>query len=200
MLRRFFLEDWRLKALSLAIAFAMYVFVNYETRSEVGFPVPVELANIPPWLTLTAQPPSAAYLRVVGPRTRIGAVDREELRFRIDLADAQEGVSTYNLNAGDLGLPGGIEARSVSPSSISLTLEATRRRVVPVNPAFSGFLPPGLVLAGIRVAPARAEVSGPASSVDAIEAAWTSRISLAGRTESFVETAALDFRGAQASA
>ncbi|MCA9771287.1 MAG: hypothetical protein KC466_02705, partial [Myxococcales bacterium] len=195
MLRSLFLENLSLKLLSLLLALTIYLFVNYETTTEIGVPVPVELIGIPPNFTLIGQPPSTAHVRIEGPKTRLDSINRESLKFVVDLASAQEGLSTFKLSEEQLRLPQGCEVRSISPSAITVSLELTEKRKFPVYPHFEGEPPDDVVIGSIRVSPATIQISGPLSALDSIEFVRTTRISLRGRRESFVAKVGIDATG-----
>lgn len=195
MLRGLFLENLSLKLLSLLLAVTIYLFVNYETMTEIGLPVPIELIGIPPNFTLVEQPPSTAHVRIEGPKTRLDSINRESLKFVVDLVSAREGMSTFKLDESQLRLPQGSKVRSVSPSAVNVTMERTETRKVPVVPHFDGEPSDDAVLASIRVSPAQIEISGPVTSLDSVEFVRTSRVSLRARRESFVAKVGIDASG-----
>ena len=75
-------RNFLLKLLSLVAAFSLWLFVNAGERdTEIALQVPLELRNIPAHLMITSPRVDFIDLRVSGPRTLLGRIDRSRSRL-----------------------------------------------------------------------------------------------------------------------
>mgnify|MGYP005835151363 CR=1 FL=1 len=166
-----------LKLLSLAIAFALWSFVNFGERdAEDTLRVPIELRNIPANLMITSPRDDFVEVRVVGPRTLLGRVDRNRLAIPIDLSGVKPGPAVFRLSADSLPLPRGVRVVRITPAQITLELERVAHKTVPVRMRLAGRLPAYLQIADTKVSPEMVEVSGPVSTIEDVTTAYTQPI------------------------
>ena len=85
------------KLLSVAIAFSLWLFVNFGERdTEESFKAALELRNIPAHLMITSPRVDFIDLRLSGPRTLLGRIDRSRLSIPLDLGGRASGPERYS--------------------------------------------------------------------------------------------------------
>lgn len=169
--------NFPLKLLSLAIAFALWSFVNFGERdAEDTLRVPIELRNIPANLMITSPRDDFVEVRVVGPRTLLGRVDKNRLAIPIDLSGVKPGPAVFRLSSDSLPLPRGVRVARITPAQVTLELERVAHKTVPVRVRLAGRLPTHLEIAETKVSPEMVEVSGPVSTIEDVTTAYTQSI------------------------
>jgi YbbR domain-containing protein len=180
-------ERWRaavtrnlaLKLLSLAFAFGLWSFVNFGERdTEEALKVPLELRNIPASLVITSPRVDFIDLRVMGPRTLLGRIDRSRLSIPLDLNGVRPGPAVFRVTAESLNLPRGVRVVRINPATVTLDLEKIGRKTVPIQLRLDGEPPPGFKIVSARLYPESVEVSGPAREVEDIDAVYTQAVDI----------------------
>jgi YbbR domain-containing protein len=187
-LRQALTRNLALKLLSLLIAFGLWTFVNFGERdSEQSLKVPLQLRNIPAHLMITSPRVDFVDLRVVGPRTLLGRIDRNRLAIDLDLNGVRPGPAVFRVGAEALNLPRGVKVVRINPSQVTLELERIAHKSVPVHLRLVGKLPPDLQVVDSKVAPETVQVTGPASDVEDVHAANTEAVDLSNATATTIE-------------
>jgi len=186
--RRAFTHDLGLKLLSLAIAFSLWIFVNASERdTELALQVPLELRSIPAHLMVTSPRVDFIDIRVSGPRTLLGRIDRKRLLIPLDLSGIHPGPAVFRITGDTLNLPRGVKIVRITPAQVTLDLERVIRRTVAVHLQLVGKLPAGLSIVDERVSPESVEVIGPASAVEDVKAVETEPLDVGGATPGILE-------------
>lgn len=187
-LRNAALRNVGLKLLSLLVAFALWFFVNAGERdTEAAFQVPLELRNVPAELMIVSPRIDFIDLRVTGPRTLLGRIDRDELSLTLDLTGVRPGPAVFRLRPETLNLPRGVNIVRITPSEITLDLARVVRRSVPVRVSFAGKPPGDLRVTEVKLAPDAVEVIGPSDEVEDVKAAETEPLDLNGAAAGVIE-------------
>jgi len=177
-----------LKFLSLLIAFGLWSFVNFGERdTEASLKVPLELRDIPAHLMITSPRIEFVDLRVTGPRTLLGRIDRNRLSISLDLSGVRPGPAVFRVAAEALNLPRGVKVVRINPSQVTLELEKVAHKSVAVHLRLVGKPPPELQVADTKVSPETVQVTGPASDVEEIHAANTEAIDISKATAGTIE-------------
>jgi YbbR domain-containing protein len=168
-----------LKLLSIVIAVALWSFVNVGERdAEEPLQVPLELRNIPANLVITSPRLDFIDLRVIGPRTLLGRIDRSRLSMSLDLDGVRPGPAVFRVGPESFNLPRGVRVTRINPSQITLQLERLGRRSVPVRLQLSGELGEDFRLVEATVTPEAIEVSGPASDLREVPDVVTEKLDI----------------------
>jgi YbbR domain-containing protein len=179
--------DAALKLVSLALAVGLWFVIAGKPTAERGLAVPVELRNVPRDLELTGDPVNTVDVRVRASPGLINSLDAGAVRATIDLAGAQEGERIVQLSPEQIQAPQGFRVVKITPSLLTLNLERTVRKKVPVRPRVIGRPAPGFEVAEIRSDPAEVQISGPRSRVQEVESAFTEPVSVAGAEATVTE-------------
>jgi YbbR domain-containing protein len=129
-------------------------------------------------------------VRLRGPLKALRSLSSQNLEITIDMRDAKPGSLRALIRPQALNVPQNVEVISLEPASVSFRIEARRNRNVPIRPFFVGQPREGFAYSEetVRVEPAAALVSGPASVIRELDAVFTDRIVLTGRSEPFRQT------------
>ena len=180
--------DTALKLASLALAVGLWFVIAGKPSAERGLAVPVELRNVPRDLELTGDAVNTVDVRVRASPGLINSLDPGSVRATIDLAGAQEGERIVQLSPEQIQAPQGFRIVKITPSLLTLNLERTLKKTVPVRPRVIGRPAPGYEVAEITSSPAEVQIAGPRSRVQEVESAFTEPVSVAGAETTVTET------------
>ena len=181
------LENFPLKLASLALATVLWFVIAGEKTSERGITVPVELQNFPQSLELTGDPVNAVEVRLRASPGSIHAIGPGEVSAQINLAGAGEGERIIHLTPESIRVPYGVRVVKITPAILTLNLEKTLQKSVPIRPRLIGRPVPGFEVAEVASDPAEALIVGPRSRVQEVESAFTEPISVEGASSSVTE-------------
>jgi len=172
--------DTPLRLASLGLAAGLWFVIVGRQTAERGVGVPVELRNVPRDLELTGDPVNSVDVRVRASPGLINSLETGKLLATIDLAGAAEGERIVQLTPDAVHVPFGFRVVKITPSLLTLNLERTERKTVPVRPRVTGRPAPGFEIAGVASDPPEVRVAGPRSRVREIESAFTEPVSVEG--------------------
>jgi hypothetical protein len=174
------LDNLPLKLVSLVLAVLLWFVIAGEKTSEMGLSATVEMQNFPRDLELTGDPVNSVEVRLRASPGIIQRLTPGDVSAHIDLAEAHEGERIVHLTADSVRVPFGVTVVKISPSSITLNLERTLEKSVPVRPRLLGRPAPGYEVAEVAAEPAEVRISGPKSRVQEVESAFTEPVSVEG--------------------
>ncbi|MCI0402308.1 MAG: hypothetical protein L0212_02155, partial [Acidobacteria bacterium] len=99
LFKRIFVDDWWLKLLSLALAYALWAIVTQAPPVEIGMSVPIEFRNLPNNLAVAGEIPTRVHLRLRGSESRLRTLVPEEVGVVVDMSWATPGNHTLRLEA-----------------------------------------------------------------------------------------------------
>ena len=156
--------------LALVLASGLWFFVNAGARtSERTLRVRLDLVNVPNGMVILGEVPDYVEVRVSGTGLMLSSIDQDTLRTSLDLSGVVPGVATYTLNAKDFALPRSVEVNRVTPSRVSIQVQALRRKRLPIEIDYRGDLQPGLRIGEVQLLPRQVRVRGPRDVVDGLE-------------------------------
>jgi YbbR domain-containing protein len=116
-------EHWELKLLSLVFAVALWALVVAEEKTQAVYMVPLDVANVPPGLEVTALGVEAVVVRVQGLRHVLDRLDERELRTQVSLGGARTGDVVVRIRPEDVTVPRGVQVVRVTPTQVRATVE-----------------------------------------------------------------------------
>jgi len=175
-------QNFGLKVLSIGLAALLWGLVAGQREAERSLRVPLEYRNIPVELELLGEPASLVDVRIRGSSGVLGELRGADLVAVLDLRSARPGRRLFHLLDGDISVPTGVKVLQVTPSTLSLTFEASSVRTVPVVPDLDGEPARGFVVGRVITTPPTVDIVGPASAVQLITEATTEPVDIAGAT------------------
>ncbi|MBE7415529.1 MAG: hypothetical protein HS130_10035 [Deltaproteobacteria bacterium] len=179
-MRSFLASNTKLKVLALVFALALWFFVAGQSRTEVGFLVPLGFKGIPKDMVMTSMPPDELEVRVTGPKLFINNLSPTQITAEIDLSGAREGLNTYRIQSKDIITPMGVEVQRLRPSSIEVKLEKMVRAELPVKARLTGRPAAGYRVADVAVAPTTVSVTGTEKEMRKLKEISTRPIDISG--------------------
>jgi len=133
-LKSVFLENSVLKFFSLVLAITLWFFVMGEKKAEFSFAnVPIVFINKPADLVVANQTAQSVNVRISGSRSIVATLSSDTIKAFIDLDGAQPGKTSYKNIIDTIKIPNGTKITSISPAELSITLESTVSKQVPVH-------------------------------------------------------------------
>lgn len=169
-----------LKILAIALATLLWLTVAGEQIVERALRVPLEIREKPENLEIVGDPPAAVDVLLRGSSAVLSRLDAGEVVVMLDLSTARPGSRLFPLRADQVKVPYGVDIAQVIPATLSLELEKSARRTVPVVPALEGEPAAGFVVNARRSDPATVGVIGPESRVRRLAEATTEPVRIEG--------------------
>jgi len=180
--------DTPLRIASVALAVALWFFIAGQDVAERGITVPVELRNVPPNLELTGDPVNNVDVRLRASPGLIESLDPGQVLAAIDLKGLAEGEHIIQLTPTEVRVPFGFRIVKITPSLLTLNLERTLEKTLPVRPRIIGRPAPGFEVVEVRSEPGSVRVLGPKSRVQEVESAFTEPVSVEGMDATVEDT------------
>lgn len=177
-----------LKAMALLIAAGLWLVVAGEHVVERSMRVPLEFKNIPAGLEIVGDPPATVDVRVRGASGLLSKLQPGEVVVSLDLQGGRKGMRLFHIQPDDVEGPYGISVAQVQPPTLSLDLQPTASRSVPVTPALEGDPAPGFVVHSVRSDPEKVEIVGPEEYVQQVDEATTEPVNIDGARASVTDT------------
>ena len=171
-----------LKLVALALSSVLWLTLAGEHIVERSLRVPLEFRNIPDALEIVGNAPDSVDVRLRGSSTVLGRLQPGDIFAAIDLASARTGSRLFHIRSDEVRAPYGVEVSQVVPATLSLELERSARRTVPVVPAIEGDPAPGFVVGRVTSEPESVEIVGPESRVRQVAEATTEPVSVKDAT------------------
>lgn len=157
----------------------------------VTLDVPVEFMNRDPNMEIFAASASSVKLQLSGSGTLIKSIRPDQVKIKLDLANAVPGSNQVPIARDSVALPPGIQLKQVEPQSLHVTLDLPVEKVLPIQPDWSGKLADGLILEEVRTVPEKVNVVGGSLMLRDIQTIYTEKIPLEGITTGGTATVSL---------
>lgn len=180
-----------LKVLAIALAAMLWLTVAGEHVVERSLRVPLAVRNLPMSLEIVGELPAVVDVRIRGSAAQLSRLDPGEVVAMVDLSGARTGSRLFHLRTDEVRVPYGLEVAQVMPPSLSLGLEKSARRTVPIVPVTDGDPEPGFVVGRITSDPAMVDIEGPESHVKQVGEATTEPVEVDGRKDRVTDTVAI---------
>lgn len=169
-----------LKVLALLVAAGLWFVVAGEHIAERSMRVPLEFRNIPEGMEIVGDPPASVDVRLRGPSGTLSKLQPGEVVVMLNLRTARKGMRLFHLQTDEVNRPFGVTVSQIQPPTLSLDLQPTSRKVVPVSPALEGEPAPGYVVRAVKSDPATVEVIGPEEHLRQTAEAITEPVNIEG--------------------
>jgi YbbR domain-containing protein len=176
-----------LKLLSVGLATALWFVIAGEKTSEMGVTAPLELQNFPRDLEMTGEPTNAVEVRLRASPGIIQRLDPSEVAAQVDLTGLKEGEHIIHLTPEAIRIPFGVKVVKITPASLTVNLERTLEKTVPIRPRLLGRPASAFEVAEIASEPAEVRIAGPKSRVEEVESAFTEPLSVEGARSTVVD-------------
>lgn len=187
--------DLPLKLTSLVLSvFLWFLAAGEEPVSTLAT---VDLSVRPPAGRTMLHPPAPVRALVVGPRRELLKLAASPLRASRVLPDTAGDEVSLDLSPGDVELPRGVNdhVQDIQPHSITIDLDATSQRVVPVHPVVRMHDEAGFTPGRITVVPGTVRLFGPDARIRRLDSVRTEPLEVDGAEGPVELSLALDTTG-----
>jgi hypothetical protein len=195
-LRSAFLADLPLKLTSVFLSiFLWFLAAGEEPGSAL---LDVEVTVRPPSGRTILRPPEPLRALVTGPRRDLLRLSAAPVRLTRILPDTMEGDQIrLDLAPGELEIPSGVAVRvqDLQPRSITVELDSTSQRVVPVEPIVSLRPELGFSVQGISVVPGTVRLFGPVARLKNLDSIRTESLEVTSADAPLERDLGLDTTG-----
>ncbi len=171
-----------LRVLALAIAIALWFFVNAGERGGVStLDVPISYRSLPPGMVILNHPPDFVKVELGGPRQLLSLADPERLALRLDLTNVTTtGNSDFQVTPEMFNVPRGTTVTRITPDDVTLDIDRVTSRELPVHLNVDGTVADGYKIASIETKPSIVVVSGPSRYLAPLTRADTEPLDVKG--------------------
>lgn len=159
----------RLPSISVMMAIIAWFLVHSSQTVKEDHLVPVTYKNLSPDLAFSRQPIENVRMGFVGVFHRLRSAELERLTYEVDLSEAKAGLTSVEVNVGQLFLPVDIDVVNPRPRRIDVFLETKQSKEVPVKINLQGSLKSGLVVSKLKATPNPVVITGPLSALNKID-------------------------------
>jgi len=183
--------DVPLKIASVVLAVFLWMYLNSEAQTVQAFQVPLELADLPPGLSLVGDIPDSVLVRVRASDATFQNLSPGRFHARVRLSGARPGSLSVPLTEGIIRAPFGVEVLRIDPDHLELQVEERITREVPVVARIQGQPASGYESRGHTLSPSTATVEGPGSVVREVREVLTEVVDIEGARESIEKVVSL---------
>ncbi|HOJ43863.1 MAG TPA: CdaR family protein [Syntrophorhabdaceae bacterium] len=120
MIKKYVLNNIRLKVLSIFLAILFWFAVSYTGDTKMTLTAPVNLSNLPAHQIIKQIDPDQVLLSISGPVSIIKNLRAKDIHIKLDLTDIKAGKNTLNLLKDNVLLPKGIKIENIKPDTINV--------------------------------------------------------------------------------
>ena len=194
-LRTALTSDLPLKLTSLVLSvFLWFLAAGEEPVSTLAT---VDLSVRPPAGRTVLRSPAPVRALVVGPRRELLKLAASPLRVTRVLPDTAGDEIRLDLSPGEVELPRGVNAhvQDIQPRSVTIDLDPTSQRVVPVHPVVRVRNQAGFTAGRMTVVPGTVRVFGPDARIRRVDSVRTEPLEVDGAEGPVEQSLALDTAG-----
>jgi hypothetical protein len=121
--KKYILENWKLKLLSVALA-TMLWFVVYligETKKEIS--VPVSIANLSKSYIIMKTDIAKVDITLSGRVSVLKDIKESDVKVSLNLSNVQEGENIFNITKSNIQIPRGVQIVDIGPSSTKIDID-----------------------------------------------------------------------------
>ncbi|WP_319523842.1 diadenylate cyclase [uncultured Desulfosarcina sp.] len=140
--------------------------------------VPVEFMNRDPGLEIFSASASSVNLQLSGSGSLIKSIRPDQVKIKLDLANAVAGSNQIPIARESIALPPGIQLKQVDPQMLEVNLDRPVQKALPIQPDWTGKLADNLILEDARLVPDTVKVVGGSQMLKDIHTIYTEKIPL----------------------
>lgn len=147
-------------------------------NSIITLDVPIEYMNRNPTMEIVDTSVNTEQLQLSGAGTLIKSLRPDQVQVTLDLGKAVAGANTFTITGDNVNLPPGIFLKRVEQPTVTVTMDITTRKEIPVQVNWVGRLPGDLLLKSARLTPDKVMVVGGAHVLKKISTIYTEKVML----------------------
>lgn len=123
--RKYILNDWKLKGLSLVLAVMLWFAISYVGESKLSVSVPVVPANLEKDFMIKSMDGDDVLVMISGPVSALKNLSPKDVKAPLDVGELKSGRHIVNIRKTDIIVPKGIEVEAVKPDYVVIEIERT---------------------------------------------------------------------------
>jgi YbbR domain-containing protein len=123
--RKYILNDWKLKGLSLVLAVMLWFAISYVGESKLSVSVPVLPANLEKDFMIKSMDADDVLVMISGPVSALKNLRPKDVKVPLDVGELKNGRHIVNIRKTDISVPKGIEVEAIKPDYIIIEIERT---------------------------------------------------------------------------
>ncbi len=155
---------------------------GFETFTTLD--VPVEFMNRNPKMEIFSASASSVKLQLSGSGSLIRSIRPDQIKVKLNLANAVPGNNQVAISRDGIVLPPGIELKQIEPQTLEVNLDVPVQKKLYVQPDWIGALPDDFIMQECHVVPERVSVIGGNLTLKNIRTIYTEKIPLEKITSS----------------
>ena len=176
---------------SLLFITGFWFSISRGLETMAAFEVPIEYMNRDPNMEIVNASVNSVRLNLSGSGTLIKSTRPDQVRVRLDLSKATTGSNSFTITSSNISLPPGILLKEVSPQNVTVELDVSTRKELPVQVDWVGRLPENLIMTEATVEPAKVEVIGGRRVLENLSTLYTEKVPLERLKEGGIVDASL---------
>jgi uncharacterized protein (TIGR00159 family) len=176
--RRQGLEIATAALVSLMFIAGVWFTVSRGLDALVTLNVPVEYMNRKPVMEIVSASTNSVSVELSGSGALIKSLRPDQVRTRLDLSKATVGKNAFTITADNVTHPPGIILKNITPSEITVELDITIEKQLPVQVDWVGKLPEDLSLVEAGLDPPTVTIVGGKRILDTMKTIYTEKVPL----------------------
>jgi YbbR domain-containing protein len=123
--RKYILNDWKLKGLSLVLAVMLWFAISYVGESKLSVSVPVLPANLEKDFMIKSMDADDVLVMISGPVSALKNLRPKDVKVPLDVGELKNGRHTVNIRKTDIVVPKGIAVEAIKPDYVIIEIERT---------------------------------------------------------------------------
>ena len=160
-------------------------------ESLVNLEVPVEFMNRDSHMEIFDVSTSSVRLQLSGSGALLKSVHADQVKVKLNLANATPGSNHLIISRDSISLPPGIRLKQVDPQVLVVNVDIPVEKTLPIQADWAGKLDSGLLLEDARLLPNTVKVEGAGLMLKNIETIYTEKIPLENITTGGTTTVGL---------
>ena len=123
MLKRYVFKDFKLKILSLVLAAMLWFAVSHIGETRMSFSVKIDFDKLGKEFIIKRVDNDEVIITVYGPVSILKAIRTRDIKLRLNLGDAKEGLHVFTLRGNDVQMPKGLRLDTLKPDFVTVELD-----------------------------------------------------------------------------
>jgi len=149
---------------------------GYETLATLE--IPLEFINRDPKMEIISASASTVKLQISGSGSLIRAVRPDQVKAKLNLANAVAGNNQVPITRDGIVLPPGIELKKLEPQELEVNLDLLAKKNLAIQPDWTGKLPPDRIVKEFHTDPETVTVIGGSKTLKDLQTIYTEKIPL----------------------
>lgn len=124
-IRKYIINDWKLKGLSIVLAIMLWFAVSYKGESKLSVSVPVAPANLEKDLMIKSMDTENVLVMISGPVSALKNLRPKDIKAPVDVGELKSGRHVVSIQNTDIVVPKGIKVEAVKPDYVVVEIERT---------------------------------------------------------------------------